>query len=45
MLAEKEMTPGNFPTIGRVLLNKVKPSDTKMSFVYDKSKSLKEFYS
>ena len=36
MLAEKEMTPGNFPTIGRVLLNKVKPTDTKMSFVYDK---------
>ena len=30
------MTPGNFPTIGRVLLNKVKPTDTKMSFVYDK---------
>ena len=30
------MTSGNFPTIGRVLLNKVKPTDTKMSFVYDK---------
>ena len=30
------MTPGNFPTIGRVLLNKVKPTDTKMSFGYDK---------
>lgn len=36
VLAEKGMTSGNFPTIGRVLLNKVKPTDTKMSFVYDK---------
>lgn len=36
VLAEKGMINGNFPTIGRVLLNKVKPTDTKMSFVYEK---------
>ena len=36
VLAEKAMINGNFPTIGRVLLNKVKPTDTKMSFVYEK---------
>ena len=36
VLAEKELSAGNFPTIGRVLLNRVKPTDTKMSFVYDK---------
>lgn len=30
------MSAGNFPTIGRVLLNRVKPTDSKMSFSYDK---------
>lgn len=35
VLAEFTFTTGNFPTITRVLLGKIPPEDTKMSYVYD----------
>lgn len=35
VLAEFTFTTGNFPTITRVLLAKIPPEDTKMSYVYD----------
>mmetsp|Transcript_35782 Transcript_35782/g.47229 ORF Transcript_35782/g.47229 Transcript_35782/m.47229 type:complete len:218 (+) Transcript_35782:126-779(+) len=36
VLAEYTSTAGNFPTVTRVLLNKIPPQDGKMSYVYDK---------
>lgn len=36
VLAEFTMTSGNFPTVTRVLLSKIAPHDSKMSYVYDK---------
>lgn len=35
VLAEFTFTTGNFPTITRVLLGKIAPEDSKMSYVYD----------
>eukprot|EP00752_Nemacystus_decipiens_P004928 g4485.t1 len=35
VLAEFTFTTGNFPTITRVLLGKIPPEDSKMSYVYD----------
>lgn len=36
VLAEYTATSGNFPTVTRVLLAKIPPSDGRMSYVYDK---------
>ena len=36
VLAEFTMSSGNFPTVTRVLLSKILPHDSKMSYVYDK---------
>jgi len=36
VLAEFTLTSGNFPTVTRVLLSKILPHDSKMSYVYDK---------
>jgi len=35
VLAEYTSTSGNFPTVTRVLLSKIPPEDSKMSYVYD----------
>mmetsp|Transcript_2202 Transcript_2202/g.6522 ORF Transcript_2202/g.6522 Transcript_2202/m.6522 type:complete len:222 (+) Transcript_2202:136-801(+) len=35
VLAEHTVTSGNFPTITRVLLQKIPPTDSKMSYVYE----------
>lgn len=36
VLAEFTSSSGNFPTVTRVLLSKIKEQDSKMSYVYDK---------
>jgi hypothetical protein len=35
VLAEYTCAQGNFPTVTRILLAKIPPQDTKMSYVYD----------